>query len=196
MATRGIYRFFDGDTDNKIDVYNHWDNYPSGAASHLYKMLCEWYNSNGNTLTRFVRSNPNAEIQIGDCPLGGIEYLYEIRGLGNTAKIRAYKVYDNPSPDYCIFDGDLIQFIQQQSKEWAFEIKPFKETLGGLMNAEQAKSILRERFGALYILNNPDKFNRENPNHRESMKVLNDYVEHFPELLDEQDVKEAVFAGV
>ena len=112
MATRGLYRFYN-DAGESIDVYNHYDNYPEGAASHLRKLLPD---SGKNLISRFVNAIPECEIQIGESKIGWIEYIYELRGEYNSATIKAWTVV-REKPEDCIFDGKLIDFINKYHKE-------------------------------------------------------------------------------
>jgi hypothetical protein len=162
-----------------------------GAAQHFYKMLCEWHNGNGNTLTRFVRSVNQSEIQIGGNNLGWIEYLYEVWGSGHSSTIKAWKV-ENEEPTECIFDGKLIDFITSNSAEWNDLMKPFKETADGVLNYEQAKVLLFARNGPIEILSCPDVYKKENPNYKLALEKLRNYIEHFPELLEESDISKVI----
>ena len=112
MATRGLYKFYN-DVDDFIDVYNHYDNYPEGAAVHLRKLSPD---SGKNLISRFVNAIPESEIQIGESNIGWIEYIYELRGEYNSATIKAWTVVGN-KPEDCIFDGKLSDFISKYYKE-------------------------------------------------------------------------------
>ena len=188
MATRGVYRFH-FEENQSIDVYIHYDNYPMGAAHYFYWMLCDWHKAKGNTLTRFVRSVPDAEIQIGGNKLGWIEYLYEVWGSGNSATIKAWEV-ENEEPTACIFDGKLIDFISEFSVDWREPMKPFKQTADGILNSEQARVLLFARTGPMEILSRPDVFNKDNINYKLALETVQDYTTHFPELLEDPDIAE------
>ncbi|MEL0087736.1 MAG: hypothetical protein VW757_06630 [Halieaceae bacterium] len=70
MATRATYRFIDRSDWRPITtVYNHWDGYPEGAASHL----CTVRNAED-----FIRRNEQSEITPGHEAHGDTEWRYDI----------------------------------------------------------------------------------------------------------------------
>lgn len=117
MATRGIY-IIDG-----LVIYNHWDNYPSGAAKFFYDALSS-PNKKGGFLAQFIRTCAEAEPQPKDnarkspdklMMSWGAEYLYEVTDDGQQVK-----VYSNPLADWgnvrMIGECSMRQFIESNRK--------------------------------------------------------------------------------
>ena len=106
MATRGHYIF-----NNKTIIYNHWDNYPEGAAILLNRMLLE---QSGDWAARFVRANTSAEITNGEF-YGGAEYNYYIDT--NTKSIKVMTVsWDDKTDQETeteFFTGSIYDFINE-----------------------------------------------------------------------------------
>lgn len=69
MSTRGSYKI------EGITMYNHWDNYPSGAALMFFNTLKEYHNLN---LFSFIRSNKSVELS-HSLNKSGEEFSYEIK---------------------------------------------------------------------------------------------------------------------
>lgn len=90
MSTRGTYSFENrGSGKPRVTIYNHWDNYPSGGAFHLYqafkhKMKCKSY-SRIMTAEDFIRANDGAEITESHRAHGDTEYRYWI--VGDEVKV-------------------------------------------------------------------------------------------------------------
>lgn len=113
MATRGIY-IIDG-----LVIYNHWDNYPDGAAKFFYDALSS-PNKKGGFLAQFIRTCAEAEPQPKDnarkspdrlMKSWGAEYLYEVTDDGQQIK-----AYSNPLADWgnvrMIESCEMRQFIE------------------------------------------------------------------------------------
>lgn len=83
MATRGTYRFSEA---AGIIVYNHWDNYPMGAASHFIKAI---ETNNRLDLFSFVRGVGGAEIA-NSLYDGRAEYSYKVNAKDET--VECFKV--------------------------------------------------------------------------------------------------------
>lgn len=78
MATRGIYKV------ENVLLYNHWDNYPSGAANHFIEVI----RKSGNlSLFSVIRGMDRTE-PADSIFYGGAEYYYEIE----KDRISCYKL--------------------------------------------------------------------------------------------------------
>lgn len=113
MATRGQYLFLNSEKKVYANIYNHWDNYPSGAALLLNNMLLQ-EDRHGNTATQFLKANPNAELT--SCIHGDIEYIYYIEGK----TLRACEIYfdeNDQKKERAFFIGDICDFINQYLPE-------------------------------------------------------------------------------
>lgn len=77
MATRGIY-VIDG-----VRCYNHWDNYPSGAARHLLDTIIMQGKIN---LFSIIRSMPSLE-QVHNNDYEGEEFMYIIETGFSTIEV-------------------------------------------------------------------------------------------------------------
>lgn len=72
MATRGSYR-----VEGKM-MYNHWDNYPAGAASHLQKVITEKHTLKWIDFVKCTAEGLNFEPMEGRPGDMGEEYFYKI----------------------------------------------------------------------------------------------------------------------
>lgn len=106
MATRGHYIF-----DNKTIIYNHWDNYPEGAAILINRMLLQ---NGGDWAARFVRANESAEITNGEF-YGGAEYNYYIDTKARTVKVMAIGWDDatEKETESVFYDGSIYDFVNE-----------------------------------------------------------------------------------
>lgn len=112
MSTRGTYTFKSDFTSTTL--YNHWDNYPAGAATHLHKMLVEYGTV---TAEAFIRANEGATLVSNGASMGQ-EYHYEFSG----ETISAYPVnLDTDELGECFFTGSVYEFINQYGKEFELE---------------------------------------------------------------------------
>ena len=101
MSTRGGYQI------NGVNMYNHWDNYPSGAAILFFNTLKKYHKID---LFSFVRANETVELS-SDLVKSGQEYVYKF----NSGKFQYYSVcWENDSltpigePDIVMFCNDNI----------------------------------------------------------------------------------------
>ncbi len=104
MATRGTY-LIDG-----VRMYNHWDNYPEGAARMVAFTLQKHSKFH---LFNFIRANERVErIAITGDSMGA-EYHYEI----TESTVKAYAIdWDNDTHEEsfrCIFTGSIDDFLAQ-----------------------------------------------------------------------------------
>lgn len=112
MSTRGNY-IFHSRKKILVNIYNHWDNYPSGAAYLLNNMLLQ-DDEHNNRPAMFLKANPSAEVtqEIH----GDSEYCYYIEG----DKIRACNVgFDDFDKIKCtaFFVGSIYDFINKYLPE-------------------------------------------------------------------------------
>lgn len=74
MATRGTYQFW-SKHNPVITVYLHHDNYPQGAAVHLFNEETDTY---VRSVEEFIRINPLAKITEDHSVHGDTDYRYDI----------------------------------------------------------------------------------------------------------------------
>lgn len=100
MATRGTYQI------NDITLYNHWDNYPEGAAVLFEKMLLQsgCYNL---TAEAFLRANKNSGITKSHKSHTDTEYRYTL--IDNV--LTAHSGFDDNWTT--IFTGTIFEFINK-----------------------------------------------------------------------------------
>jgi len=140
MATRGTY-IIEGPTGGKIEIYRHYDNYPSGAFEFLLKLaggkdINDIFKKSMESLTIDILKSPSAYLSISS----GIEYTYKI-DLKNK-KITAYKIdWDNgDKPVEIDFKkavlqniNNTIRFMEERIKEgdlyYPIDKKPYSEII-------------------------------------------------------------------
>ena len=107
-----------------ICFYNHWDNYPEGAANLLTRALEQnWSNQcNGKNLAKRLASLDGPEIVLGHEEVGDSDYRYDITEGEKDTNIIAYEA-TNSSEEMgwlnnwkVIFNGSLQEFIEKYTK--------------------------------------------------------------------------------
>ena len=79
MATRATYKFSSKSAnDGEVFIYNHWDNYPAGAAEHFFQALVHAGEYGVLRAESFIRGNERAEITESHDIHGDTEYRYDI----------------------------------------------------------------------------------------------------------------------
>lgn len=117
MATRGIY-VFTSEKYGKINIYNHWDNYPDGARG-FFDAALKFEKSkdaapNASFLDCFLKANPATEI-IGcgqEIPNWGQDYVYLVNEKENGVFLEVYGTYKHFS-----FVGTLEEFLNSNDQE-------------------------------------------------------------------------------
>lgn len=135
MATRGTYLI------NGSLNYNHWDNYPSGAALHLFEAIKK---TGGFTLYDIIRGMPNLQ-STGSIYDGRAEYHYKIE----KDNIRCYSVGWEKDELKYESGGNIIDWINSNleleptDKKENFTLVEYK---GRYMTLKEAKKMLRIDF--------------------------------------------------
>jgi hypothetical protein len=111
MATRGIY-IFTSEVYGKINIYNHWDNYPDGAKKFFEAAVLlsksESIAPNASFLDLFIKANLTTEI-IGsqeEIPNYGQEFTYFLEEKNNQIFLEIEASYS----DFA-FKGTLEEFL-------------------------------------------------------------------------------------
>jgi|688.fasta_scaffold392303_2 hypothetical protein len=105
MATRGIYQI--GNTT----LYNHWDNYPMGAAFHLCNALKEQHELSLCSLIRGIKEcEIHSLIYYNNLDLWGAEYFYEIT---EDHFVHVYEIGENDNK-LNVSTKPVIDFINQE----------------------------------------------------------------------------------
>ena len=178
MATRGTYKI------GKMLFWCHWDNYPSGAALRLYRMIDKLTqpddeNSDGIKPCRgglefaFIRGNIDAEPSDGG--YGG-EYHYEIyQESEGVLMIKCY-CYNFKGEKILIKCIDLVSFINSYVTD-----DPEKnmgiEKVVSVVNADSL-SVVTERTArklADIFLKKADDFASSNPNRKQYLQLSKDF---------------------
>ncbi len=112
MATRGIY-IFTSEVYGKINIYNHWDNYPDGAKKFfeaaVFLSKSESIAPNASFLDLFIKANLTTEI-IGSkegIPNYGQDFTYFIKEENGQIFLEVSASYS----DFA-FKGTLEDFLK------------------------------------------------------------------------------------
>lgn len=88
MATRATYKFSSKSAnDGEVFIYNHWDNYPAGAAEHFFQALVHSGEYGLLKAESFIRGNERAEITESHEIHADTEYRYDIDVRDQTVTI-------------------------------------------------------------------------------------------------------------
>lgn len=105
MATRGIYQI------GNVTLYNHWDNYPMGAAFHLLNALKEQHELSLFSLIRGVKESDLHSLNYSvELDLWGAEYFYEIT---EDHFINVYEISEKQKK-FLVSTKPVIDFINEQ----------------------------------------------------------------------------------
>ena len=125
MDTRGIY-VFTSEVYGKINVYNHWDNYPEGAKK-LFEaavLLSKSENiaPNASFLDLFIKANLRTEIIGGqeETPSFGQEFNYFLEEKNNQIFLEIEGSYT----DFA-FKGTLEEFLNLKPEPETNEPIPY-----------------------------------------------------------------------
>lgn len=102
MATRGTYQI------GNLNLYNHWDNYPEGAAVHLIGVIRKYGNLEPFSVVRGME-NASPATSIYDGPA---EFHYKIKG----EKIECYSVSDESSQIFLRSSGTIEEWLNTNVK--------------------------------------------------------------------------------
>jgi len=108
MSTRGQYIFQTSEKKVYANIYNHWDNYPEGAAVLFNNMLLD-NDPHNNRATAFLKANKRAELT--SCLHGDIEFIYYLTGEELKACEVIYE--DDKLKQKPFFVGDVRDFINK-----------------------------------------------------------------------------------
>lgn len=120
MATRATYRFVDTRKDvsyNNIEIYIHYDGYPSGAVNYFIKGLSS-ENTNRNLPEEFITINKNAQFTVDCYKHGDTEYHYDIFQISKseyTIAARFRNIKTNKFETF--FNGKLTDFIKKYKED-------------------------------------------------------------------------------
>ena len=123
MATRATYRFASSNpqrNDGDITIYNHWDNYPAGAAEHFFQALVHSGEYGLLRAESFIRGNERAEITESHEIHGDTDYRYDIDVAEQTVKM--WKRSDEDWDRYelqCFMDVKKFIVIHRRKEEAA-----------------------------------------------------------------------------
>lgn len=92
MSTRGIIRV--KRNGKQVDIYRHWDCYPTGLGAELVAYLSEIQNWCGNKVVKYITENLDGEITFYNHV--DIEYMYIIDCDKNTLKCYQVNNWDKP----------------------------------------------------------------------------------------------------
>lgn len=150
MGTRATYRFHGDEHTPTVTIYNHYDNYPSGAAEKLYAgyLLAERGFAAG-----FLRANDKAEHAISHEIHSDTEYRYDIRcdqvaagGFSVEVRGRNLKLDEWRTEFY----GEIVEFFASHGHRLLH-----LESVGGFgeqwLSLEQAEAKLEEQTRMLGI---------------------------------------------
>lgn len=101
MATRGIYK-----VENQL-LYNHWDNYPVGAAYHLSKVASTQHKFDLFSVIRGMSETSPANSIYNS----GAEYYYEIFIKNDKYFINCYTIEIDRDAKKLHSSGELINWI-------------------------------------------------------------------------------------
>lgn len=127
MGTRATYNIKSEDGLDTF-IYQHWDNYPTGASLSFYKALnfnlgVDRYGQDVPYILaeNFIRANEDARLTKSHAVHMDTEYRYKLDKNHLTAwRLSDYYIYD-PSHNgkdkwEMFFSGDLDEFISQNDK--------------------------------------------------------------------------------
>lgn len=119
MGTRATYKMKSED-GLEVVIYQHWDNYPTGASRSFYKALN--FNLGVNRYGQdvpyilaenFIRANEDARLTQSHEIHGDTEYRYDLE----KNHLKAWRLSDYGSDNWELFyNGDLDEFISQNDK--------------------------------------------------------------------------------
>lgn len=119
MGTRATYNIKSEDGLNTF-IYQHWDNYPTGASLSLYKALN--FNLGVNRYGQdvpyilaenFIRANTDARLTESHEIHADTEYRYNL----NKNHLTAWRLSDYGTDKWeKFYSGDLDEFISQNDK--------------------------------------------------------------------------------
>jgi hypothetical protein len=110
MATRGIYQF------GNVTLYNHWDNYPMGAAFHLLNALKEQHELSLFSLIRGLKESDLHSLNYSlTLDLWGAEYFYEIT---EDHFINVYEISIETDQKKLVSTKPVIDFINEQVRSY------------------------------------------------------------------------------
>lgn len=113
MATRGIYQI------GNVTLYNHWDNYPMGAAFHLCNALKEQHELSLFSLIRGLKESDLHSLNyLEKLDLWGAEYFYEIT---EDHFINVYEISETDQKKL-VSTKPVIDFINEQVRLY-FQLK-------------------------------------------------------------------------
>lgn len=124
MATRATYKFSSKFArDGEVFIYNHWDNYPAGAAEHFFNALVHSGEYGLLRAESFIRGNERAEITESHEIHGDTDYRYDIDVRDQTVtvwhRVFHFNHLDGSSEDKweLLSQMDVKDFIIEQRKE-------------------------------------------------------------------------------
>ena len=181
MSTRATYQFNDKQT--KTTIYTHYDGYPEGAAEYLYLTLTN--EGKGNLATRFIRTNPNAEITVSHDYHCDTDYKYTIEGNDIHGSIIGKKYsYETDKYDVVICCS-LISFFELHKdsiKDYSdFRVITTEYGSSRTMNRSQAARWLERQIEHLRLWKG--KYEGM-ANWRSCVRTAKDIIKVFPELLN------------
>lgn len=92
MSTRGIIRV--KQFGKKVDIYRHWDCYPTGLGAELVAYLSNITEYDGNNIVSYITENLNGEVTFYNHV--DIEYMYVINCDKHTLKCYQVNNWDKP----------------------------------------------------------------------------------------------------
>ena len=105
MATRGIFKI------GNVTLYNHWDNYPMGAAFHLCNALKEQHELSLFSLIRGLKNSDLHSFNYSvELDTWGAEYFYEIT---DNHFINVYEISETDQKKL-VSTKPVIDFINEQ----------------------------------------------------------------------------------